>query len=249
MEGVNSQQQVALSNNEFVAVAIAEPRQDQRHTGIFFRFDKNQPHEFLHLGWQFLLIREPPKHKYLWVQPALSQRRLVQVAAICDQVAIANSKGIPYSFGPPNDCFDEQSCRFLLGPTNTGLTCASFVLAIFHRAGLQLLRYGSWPPPSTEDIEWQRKILDNLKNPNVTPPADVSQQHIDFVANEIGSSVRYRPEQVAASALKRRFWPVSFRLAERLGKAIVACVRGESTAPYLTKTDRLITNLKALFGW
>jgi hypothetical protein len=229
MKGVYHQEERALSENPYVALAIGEPRANQRHTGIFFRFGQSDQHEFLHLAWQCALVRTHVNANYLWVDPAIPQRRLLQVAAICDTIANANlSDGIPYSFGPPNDCFSVNDCKFLLGPTNTGLTCASFVLAVFHRAGFPLIRYGSWPPPDAEDIAWQRQVVESLTNKQITDPAKVTQAHIDAVRLEVGSSVRYRPEHVAAAALKRKRRPVRHRAIDRLGELIVRRIRGEA---------------------
>lgn len=228
MDRVHRQQDRPLSENKHVAVAIAEPAVDQRHTGLFFRFSAADPHEFLHLAWQCDLRLQTPKNTYLWVEPAIPARRLIQVAAICDDIASANVPDqIPYSFGPPNDCFDEHSCAFLLGPTKTGLTCASFVLAVFHRAGLQLVNYGTWPKPTLEDIEWQRTVLANLKSLRTTDPSRVTQEHITCVQSEVGTSVRYRPEHVAAATIKRKSFPVRYQCVSRLGVMIVAYIRKE----------------------
>lgn len=205
---------------------------NQRHTGIVFRIDADESHEFLHLAWHFDLRRDQFDARYFWVQPALPQRRLLQVAVICDRIATANDNGIPYSFGPPNDCFDEKTCEFLLGPTTTGLTCASFVLAVFHRAGLPLVRYSSWPRPTQEDIDWQNVVVENLRHGWQQGNPAVSQEHINHVANnEVGSSVRYRPEHVAAAALKRRWRPVRYSKAARVGRMILAYIRGEDPPP------------------
>jgi hypothetical protein len=230
MDGIYRQQERPLSENMFVAVAISEPRFDQRHAGVFFRFIATEPHEFLHLAWQRDLRLDAPKSDYLWVDPAIPSRRLLQVAAVCNDIASANHPDqIPYSFGPPNNCFDEHSCAFLLGPTNTGLTCASFVLAVFHRAGIQLVKYGTWPKPTQEDIDWQQKVLANLRDPSCTDPSTVTQEHIQCVQSEIGTSVRYRPEHVAAAAIKWKSAPVRFQCVSRLGEVIVAYIRGEPT--------------------
>lgn len=228
MDRIYRQQERPLSENMYVAVAIAEPDADQRHTGLFFRFSATDQHEFLHLAWHCQLRREMPGSEYVWIDPAISSRRLKQVAAICDQIATTNSpEGIPYSFGPPDDCFDEKDCRFLLGPTTTGLTCASFVLAVFHRAGLQLVKYKSWPKPSEEDVRWQHKILEALEKRRNRARNPVTDEHIQAVRSEVGNSSRYRPEHVAAAAVKFKSSPVNHRCVKRLGASIVAFIRGE----------------------
>ena len=228
MDGIYRQQDRPLSENMYVAVAIGEPSANQRHTGVFFRFNATDTHEFLHLAWHCRLVRESPESDFLWVDPAIPSRRLKQVAAICDAIASANAPDqIPYSFSPPNDCFDEHDCTFLLGPTRTGLTCASFVLAVFHRAGLQLIKYETWPKPTQEDKEWQRHILAILQSQQLKPHTLVTQEHIKCVQSEVGNSARYRPEHVAAATIKCRSSPVRHQCALRLGVMIVAYIREE----------------------
>jgi hypothetical protein len=241
MIAVYSQGERPLAENQFVAVAIGEPRPNQRHTGIFFRCSVSDAHEFLHLATHNRLLRQPPPTPdYFWIQPLIPQRRLLQVAAICEQIATANvTSGIPYSFGPPNECFDARDCRFLLGPTKTGLTCASFVLAVFHRAGIQLVRYGSWPPPTAEDIEWQQQVVSDLTAARLQNPDRVTQDHINSIMNEVGSSARYRPEHVGGAALKRRYRPVRYRVAYRAGELILCRIRGLPTESTMRWWERL----------
>jgi hypothetical protein len=194
----------------------------------------------LHLEFHCELTVAAPPGDYLWVLPNLPRRRLAQVAAICDAIASANVPDqIPYSFGPPNDCFDEQSCRFLLGPTKTGLTCASFVLAVFHRAGIPLVRPESWPPPTQEDIAWQKKAVKWLKRKQEINPSAVSDEHIRCVESEVGNAVRYRPEHVAAAAAMAKSAPSPFKCVSQLSHVILAMVRGESLTPHMRWRERL----------
>ena len=249
MDRIYRQQDHPLSENMYVAVAIAEPSANQRHTGMFFRFNATDPHEFLHLEWHCRLSRELLNSGFLWVDPAIPSRRLKQVAAICDAIASANTPDqIPYSFSPPNDCFDEQDCTFLLGPTRTGLTCASFVLAVFHRAGVQLIKYGTWPKPTQEDIEWQRNILSILQRQQLQPQSAVTQAHIKCVQSEVGNFARYRPEHVAAAAIKCRSSPVRHQCALRLGVMIVAYIRKEPIGRSINWWGRLRIVLSCWMG-
>ncbi len=113
-----------------------------RHIGILHQDEGSDAFLMLHLAWHHRLRKEAPPVGFLWVDPAIHPRRLVQVAAICRKIWKANSAGgIPYAFSPPNDCFDVDSGKYLFGPTRLGLTCATFILALFHVAGLQLVKY------------------------------------------------------------------------------------------------------------
>ena len=245
MDGVFRQQDRAVDQIRYIAVAIAEVDHDQRHTGVFYRVDESDPVEFLHLAWHCDLRRHTPSKKYLWVLPAISQRRLLQVAAKCDDIASANlTDGIPYSFGSPLNCFDSQTREFLLGPTTTGLTCASFVLALFEDSGLPLVDCKKWPPPNEEDRKWQKEeIYDALVKTERRRPGSVSKAHLDHVKNEIGSAARFRPEQVAAATLKRNRNPVKYKLVARWGKSILAVLRGEDFTVFFTWWEKLMQRI------
>lgn len=189
-----SQSEQPLENVEFAAVAIKSVPSG-RHVGVLHRNTDSGEVELLHLAWHRDLRNETPKSDYFWVQLAVPSLRLKQVAAVCRQVWRANGRAVPYGFSPPNDCFDENSGRFLLGPTRHGLTCASFVLSVFDRAGLQLARYESWQQGRQGDREWQKFVAEALVN---HPEAD--EGHLAAVRNGVGS-IRVRPEDVAACAL------------------------------------------------
>ena len=241
MKGVFSQQNRPLDQIAYVAIAIAEPSPDQRHTGVFYRVNPTDQIQFLHLAWHCDLRRHRPSPTYHWINLRISPRRLKQVAAICDDIASANlATGIPYSFGSPQNCFDDRTGEFLLGPTNTGLTCASFVLAVFERAGLRLVQIANWPPPNDEDKRWQGWAVRQLQQYEANSPGSVSPQHIQSVQHESRNSARFRPEQVAAAGLKRKRRPVTFTVASRFGRAIVALIRNQSYVGELNLWDRLL---------
>jgi len=227
MERVHSQSEKAINELRHVAVIIGEPANNQRHTGIAYRVDDSLAFQFLHLAWhRDLRLQDRLGSQYCWVDPNVPAARLKQVAAICDDIARANlTEKIPYSFGSPISAFDEQTTKFLIGPTNTGLTCASFVLAVFERAQLRLAHYLGWGSPDSEDIRWQQSVLESLRK---TP--GVSVEHINVVEREVGTSVRYRPEQVAGAASIRGRTPAKYKYAKAIGGDIVRYLRGEQPA-------------------
>jgi hypothetical protein len=148
------------------------------------------------------------------VDPAAHPKRLEQVADICRLVWRANQKqGIPYGFSPPTDCLDADTGEFLIGTTRHGLTCASFVLAVFHRAGLPLVVYENWPTSRPGDREWQAKIMRVLER------TGADRAHVDAVRNEVGS-VRFRPEEVAAAATASPL-PADFKTASERGQQVL----------------------------
>ena len=245
MDRVHRQADKAITNLRHIAVVIGEPTPNQRHTGIVYQVDERVPYLFVHLAWhKDFRLQSQLGPDYCWVDPNVPVARLKQVAAICEDIAHANlHEQMPYSFGSPISAFDEQTKKFLIGPTNTGLTCASFVLAVFERAQLRLTHYLGWASPDAEDIQWQQSVVDNLRN---TP--GVSPEHMQVVEQEIGTSVRYRPEQVAGAASIRGRRPVKYRYAKAIGNDLVRHLRGLSATKEfrLSIWDRVLRRLGAL---
>ena len=216
MDRVFTYHELPFDNIRYAAIALCSVTPTQRYIGVLHRQPDSHEIRMLHLAWHHDLQNSTPKPKYLWIDPAIHARRLRQVAAVCRHIWRANGKAIPYAFSPPNDCFDEQTGHYLLGPTRHGLTCASFVLAIFERAGLNLADYATWPTDREGDREWQEWIVSQLEKS--VPPA--SAEHIQAVLREVGS-VRFRPEEVAGAATVSPL-PAVFRLAVERGDQIVA---------------------------
>lgn len=187
--------QRSVTEIRHAAIALRCIRPMQNHIGILHRHDHSDEVEFLHLAWHCDLRNQLPDTRYLWIDPTYDGRRLRQVAALCRKVWRSNGKAIPYAFSPPNDCIDVQTGKYLHGPARYGLTCASFVLAVFDAAGLPLIQYESWPLGRQGDQEWQQQIVQALRTSD--PPAPV--EHIQAVELDIGV-VRFRPEEVAIAA-------------------------------------------------
>lgn len=177
----------------YVGLAIRNIEGDQRHIGILFRDDRTPDVTFLHLAFHRRLIAGSPNPTYSWIDPAIDARRLRHLATICRQLSAANGQNIPYGFSTPNDWFDEDTLACLQGPSNVGLTCATFVLAAFRTGGLQLLHYEAWPHRAG-DTDWQNHVIGLLQ------ADDAPQEHIAAVRAEVGA-VRVRPEEVGGAAM------------------------------------------------
>ena len=175
------------------AVVAIKQHPASLHLGIIHRSeDDNVPH-MLDLAWHFRLRNDPADPDYFWVEPGFPERRARQVATFCRLVAKRNENGLPYAFSDPDRSIDPMTGGFLLGPTKLGLTCASFVLAVFAATGLPLAVLESWPRGRDGDAEWQAFIVECLEKSEATP------EHVAAVRGEIGH-VRYRPDEVAAAS-------------------------------------------------
>jgi hypothetical protein len=179
-------------NHVAVAITCLGNESGQQHVGIFHKDESINEIRLLHLWWHNKLKNSLPRPTYAWVIPSISLRRARQVAALCRKVFRQNSAGIPYAFSTASDCFDTETGAFLIGPGHHGLTCASFVLAVFHTAGLPLVDYKTWPRERNGDKEWQELIIEQLTRDGA------SLEHIRAIESELGA-VRYRPEDVAGA--------------------------------------------------
>lgn len=201
----------------YVAVGVKSVGADagQRHVGIFYHDSDAAGARLLHLAWHCELRSDAEwSQHWLWVDPPLPDARARNVAAKCRQIWRANQAGrIPYGFSPPSACFDPQTFEYLVGPSRHGLTCATFVLAVFGQAGITLAEIETWPTNREGDVEWQRRVVAALT------AGGAHQQHVDAVQNDIGV-VRIRPEEVAAAAARTP--PSAFADVEPLARAILA---------------------------
>jgi len=175
-----------------VGLAIKQIDETQRHIGLLYKDSARGGIVLLHLAFHLDLRLGTPTKDGLWVDPAFPEPRLRQVAAICRRVWNQNKSRIPFGLSRPNDCFDHETYAFLIGPTRHGLTCATFVLALFLQAGLEIVDYDSWPSRA-DDTTWQQKIIEPLRE------RGADSRHIEAVQENTGA-VRVRPEEVAGAA-------------------------------------------------
>jgi len=195
------------TSNQLAAIVIRRVTTDQLHVGIAFIEEDNGSYSVAHLPWHNKPLRGVLQDCYFWIVPNFSSLRALQVASMCRLILQENSFGLPYALSVPNGCFDAQTGKSLLGPSGRGLTCATFVLAVFHSIGLNLILWETWPRDREGDAEWQRHVVEQLKD----PPGGgekASKEHILEVENQIGA-VRCRPEEVAGSSAAEHH-PVSF---------------------------------------
>jgi hypothetical protein len=201
-----------------VGVAVKTIAEGQSHIGLVHKDQSSNQIMLLDLAWHHRLRNDAPDASYVWIDPALPAPRARQIAALCRKIWRSNPEGIPYAFSGPSDCFSAETGAFLLGPTRRGLTCASFVLAVFHAAGFPLAQYETWPPASELDRAWQRHVLEMLRE------SGASLEHIQAVEGNVGA-VRYRPEEVGGAAASDSL-PAEYKDAARLGQRILEKLRG-----------------------
>ncbi|MEO5725940.1 MAG: hypothetical protein ABI134_08205 [Byssovorax sp.] len=201
-----------------IALAVKATSQRQRHIGIIYK-NSDDPEggaTLLDLGWHHKLSSGPIDSEYLWIEPRIEPELAYVLAALCKKVAdkyALPQRGIAYALRYDGDGFDTKTGEFM-NKDGLGLTCATFVLAMFASHGISLLQLTEWPERE-EDRAWQKYIVGVLRK------SGADEKHVNAVNEQVKRGcARYRPEEVAAAGAAPGL-PIGFVYAEELGKRIV----------------------------
>ena len=212
-----------LSDSSYIGIAISGD-QNQRHVGILFRRDKINTPELLHLAFHMHLRCEAPGESnieyYLLHCPNLSEDEQLQLAVWFKQVFLANNKNIPYGIEYSSIRYFSDDGTYLLLERNCGLTCSTFVLALFRDFAYELVDIDSWEKRS-DDEEWQKNIIKSMKSQSERHSDLYPATYIDAQVAKIGIAVRFRPEEVAVSAHLCDGTPIKFDEAKREGENLL----------------------------
>lgn len=199
-----------LAGNNSLAIAIAGSSitgdRRQRHVAFLYRHE-SKALMLLHLGWHELVIYESwPAAHYAWLEisgidPEVQETFVdwVEIVAIASQ---DGTSPVPYSahFRPSGN-FDENG-HYINKHDGTGLTCATFILAMFADFQLPLIDTSTWPR-RPDDFSWFRRMWRRLRK---------RLERIDLILqfNRRQELRRYRPEEVAAAAAIFSGAPLAF---------------------------------------
>lgn len=195
MNDIFSQAEKRLDAVRFCAIAITGNR-ESRHLGFFYRDTaRDGSLHLLHLVGRGLLdAAASMQPQYLWGLPKIHEFRQSDLVAKAILIRDRNQEGrVPYGLSPPESFFDKTTGAMLLGPNKTGLTCATFVLALFHMIGIALIDYQTWKDRPA-DKEFQDSVIAWLQRDGAEPA------YINKVRKQV-NGFRYRPEEVMAAAL------------------------------------------------
>lgn len=215
-------------NSSSIAIGIAGSNVTgdpvQKHVALIYRDDKNQPWLF-HLGWHKKVSHEAWNGLYHWTELSNIEIELQETFAdwaVTVARAVKDSP-IPYSvvFSPDKN-FDRNG-QFINRKDGSGLTCATFLLALFADFGMPLAQINTWPKSRQEDSQWLVKILKLLgvyiwKHMRSDMPLfwqQFRQRH---------ALKRFRPEEVVASACLYVNAPLRFEKVDPVAKILVTQV-------------------------
>lgn len=197
---------------------------NQRHVGLLFRTDKNNEPKLLHLAFhQRLWCSTSSQYasEYYWLHcSGFSDDEQLQLAVWFEKVFFINGNRIPYGLAYSSVSHFEQNGAFIQSDRNCGLTCATFIMALFEDFGFPIIDIDSWVSRDG-DAAWHDHILDEMKKDQTRHPDLYSDAHINDQISNIGVAARFRPEEVAASANILKDDPVTLQIAEPLGKDVL----------------------------
>jgi hypothetical protein len=205
-----------------LAISIANTDADQRHIGLLYRIE-GAPLEMLHLQWHCLLRSQTPEqiqndfpnHSYVWISlhNDFDPRLIVAFVEWLGTVWKRNrDKGlIPFSI-EYHGCYFDSDGTYRPTAVGEGLTCATFIMALFGDYGLPLIDLQGWKR-RLGDASWQKRILARLRS-------HADPEHIENQTPHIGAAARFRPEEVAGAFSDYVDRPIKFPRCETLAKRI-----------------------------
>jgi hypothetical protein len=222
MERVHAVSEKPISEMSGVAVAIYKNR---GHIGLLYTeevwISPDLPVRYaiklLHLCLQHPLVNDTDTSGCaFWVTPAIEPDQSDLISEYC-QLVYERNRGnvIPYGFGPFEGAFDDSGV-LSNDASQWGLTCASFVLAVFHRSGIPLINWNDWPVREDDvpDMEYLIRLLRER--------TDATAEHVNRQAKLVaGGQRRFRPLEVAGAASSADR-PIGFNEAVRLAGLINA---------------------------
>ncbi len=172
-----------------LAISRLDKNRVQQHTGLLY-FNGDCVN-FLHLAWHDTLQQDPPDKNYLWLDIPLDPVNKMHFATYCAMVYENNKDGIPYGLSLDGSDFSVDG-SFIQNEAHVGLTCATFVLRVFHAQGFNIINFEKWPSRE-DDKKWQLKIIGILKQ-------HVPNEYFNSQYEKILSGVaRFKPEEVVVA--------------------------------------------------
>ena len=215
-----SSQDASLSEFRPIRLAISKPA---THIGIIVRVKPDHDHRLLHLGdhhdlrFDDLTDVKNWETTYAWLDfVGFSEREMTQLAVWMETIWTINKHNIPYGIAFSGaGYFDALTGKFIPSQTGKGLTCATFVMALFEDFLLPLVQWSSWPQRAS-DQGFLKFIVGHLDNLVLQGKAEAA--HVQAQKTALGTAPRYRPGEVAVAGAAYLGDPVQFVTAELLSK-------------------------------
>lgn len=209
----------AFTGDEILGVAIKVV--PNRHVGILFIKDGQA--NILDLAWHHRVRCQVADSTYHWLPSSLdSANAEVVVLGIIASLEFSQPI-IPYSPSYSGEYFEPGTLTYRRDMPGDGLTCATFVLAVFESFGIQLVERNTWQS-RTQDEFWMAEIIKLLEDWGTTKNLPDLTDHIEAIRSSPPVH-RFRPEEVAASVATDAP-PLDFETAMAMGIEILTAIAG-----------------------
>lgn len=206
---VNNPESHPFDNVADLGIAIRTIRGEQQlHIGLLYKID-DSPALILNLRGHLELKNETPSIEYRWLQIELDEFNRRTIANLCRLIA-AKSQAIPFGFTYNGSYFTLRG-DYLGHDLGEGLTCATFVMALFETYSIPLLKIAEWPRHQAEDMIWQARQAGIVEARRGRTIAGAVRAHI--------GEPRFHPEHVTAGSVSASR-PLGYEDAKRLGARI-----------------------------
>ena len=208
---------------EFFGVAFRRIGSDGFHSAIAYRASGGSLH-LLHLAGHRELWDDPETiarlQSYVCIEPNLTRAESISLAGYCLRIHKINfgRNNIPFSLQYDDGIgFDPDTGEIVKATGLSGMTCATFVLHVFHSTGKLLLDTAACPPNRPGDDERRLALADSVRASS-SPDA---QQQADYILQNRRGIPRIRPEEVAGACLEEAL-PTSYPQVESNGRLVLA---------------------------
>lgn len=178
------------------------------HIGLLFIKSQNDQAKFLHLA-PHRSLRTEYIEKGFWIRLGLTNRQIRQLAGFCALISENTPKdSVPFDiYYDANRMYFDDNGNYLHSEQYEGLTCATFIMAIFERLAFRLLLTENWKS-DTEDAIWHRRIIETMRE------SAKEEAHFEAMANNIGCA-RYRPADIVIASSRKKGRPLPQKTVRR----------------------------------
>ena len=202
-----------------IGIAIKHIGSGQNHVGILYLRDEEP--RFCHLAFHFDLRDEPPQKDYYWDDcNSLVDDPVNGKLFIAKMIRVSEAKKvISYGFHFAGAPFAPDGNFIDFPEVGMGMTCATFVVAVFHSFGFPIVIGETWLGRN-DDAAWQTGMISILER------CGASKEHVEAAKDFVGAA-RYRPEEVAVAATHPEP-PLSYGDALSLAAELKTLIQSES---------------------
>lgn len=171
----------------------------QFHCGLAFRM--GDAFKVLHLAHHNNLECDSDCNRFqVFVIPNIPKELQIPFIQMCraiEEEVKEGHKDVAYGLSYDEYAMYADGKLFLAG-NEIGLTCATYVLTLFHSVGIDLVDIHNWPERE-EDRGWFEWVKELFKIQKVKMFLGMTKEHQAKVLNE-NLGPRFRPEEVAVSS-------------------------------------------------